>query len=289
LNRAQEGVTMPEQILATRRRFMEYRETILMLALPLLVAIGGATCECQGSGEQSANAPLMIDAGSDPCPHPLMPLIEGAHWTYEVTSAPTQSPSITELRVIEVTAKGRSRTAKLRKTAGVRQTVVEAFCNAEGVSFLPMFVELGPPLPTTMNYVPTVTNRTGALLLPPSQLRPGATWSHIVEAHTDQPGGKALTMDSQWQVEATNMGEQKVVVPAGTYQARQFKLVVTGHHRPPAEKEVVFTEQIADPPPMTFTYSLVEGVGVVQIEAEPREDRLGLRPRWVLSKVSLDR
>ncbi len=257
-----------------------------------LAAVGPVACECEPRGreepqsEPPAVTPLLADAGGHGCPHPLMPLVAGATWTYKVSSSPTKSPGIAELKVLELTTKGRATIAKVSKKVGPREVVVEAICNTEGVSFLPMFVYLGPPLTSSISYAPRVTKRSNALIPPVSKLRLGAEWTSSLEAHTEQPGGKALTLDSIWQVEASYLGEEEVTVPAGRFKARQVKLHVTGHHRPPAEKEVVFSETMSDPPPMTFTYSLAPGVGVVLIESEPLEDRPQIRPRWELTGLS---
>ena len=214
-----------------------------------------------------------------------MPLVEGARWTYQVGDAEAKQHVAAELQVLEVTAKGRSLTAKVKRTVGPGETTVSASCTSDGTSFLALFVPLGPPLPIEIGYAPTITKRTGALLPPMLKLRPGADWNYDLIAHTEQPGGKALTLDSQWSVEAVYSGEAKVEVPAGRYDVHQVKLKVTGHHRPPAEEDVVFDERIMDPPPMEFTYSLARGVGVVLIEGEMAANQATRRARWALTKV----
>ena len=228
----------------------------------------------------------MLDASSEGCPDPLLPLVKGATWTYEVSSSPAESPTVTKLEVVEITREGRALSAKVRKSVGVHETTVQAHCGSDGTSFLPMYVYLGPPLPASLEYAPSVTKREGALMPALRKLRPGAEWNHSVVVHTENPGGAALTMDSVWTVKASYIGEREVTVPAGRYEAKQIKLQVVGHHRPPEEEDVVFSERVADPPGMVFTYSISPGVGVVLIEAEPQAGRPSVRPRWSLKSVS---
>lgn len=258
-----------------------------MIVIALALACGLCGCRSCEQEDTGASAPrLLTDAGADGCPDPLFPLLKGARWTYEVSSTPSQSPSIIQLEVLETERTGRTVKASVRKTAGQLKTMVEASCSPDGTSFLSLFVFLGPPLPASLEYAPSVTKREGALVPPLGRLRPGLEWQHSVEAHTENPGGAALTLDSIWTVTASYLGERQVTVPAGTYDTRQVKLQVSGHHRPPEEEDVVFDEQVADPPGMTFTYSLAPGVGVVLIEGEPLPMRPQVRPRWVLSAVS---
>lgn len=255
---------------------------LLILSLTICVT-SCSTCESSGGG----TAPqTLLNPAAEGCPNPLLPLVKGAVWSYDVSSSPAQTPTVTEIEVLEITRKGSSLTAKLRKTVGNYKTTVEAFCNSEGSSFLPMYVYLGPPLPVALEYTPSVTKREGAMVPALERLRPGAEWEHSVVVHTERPGGTALTMDSDWSVSASYLGDREVTVPAGSYQAKQIKIQVVGHHRPPEEEDVVFSERVADPPAMVFTYSIAPGVGVVLIEAEPQADRPQIRPRWALRSIS---
>jgi hypothetical protein len=258
-----------------------------MMVLFVVLASWLAGCDSCEPGTGRARGPtLMTASGDGGCPDPLFPVLKGASWTYEVSSTPSQSPSIIELEVLDVERTGRSLKARVRKATSTYETTVEAVCSPDGSSFLSLFVYLGPPLPTSLGYSPATKVSEGPLVPPIAKLSPGLEWHHTIEAHTERPGGVALTMDSIWSVAASYLGEKEVSVPAGTYLARQVKLEVTGHHRPPEEDDVVFGERVADPPSMTFTYSLAPGVGVVMIEGDPMPSRPDVRPRWVLSAVS---
>ena len=226
----------------------------------------------------------MVDdvGGSDPCPHPYLPLLKGARWSYQLGDDPTR-PGRAELEVLNVETKGRGLTAHVKRTVGASVTTVEATCSPEGTSFLTFFIPLGPPLPVELNYVPRISKSVGVLLGPPNKLRSGQHWNYDLVAHTENPGGKALSMDSEWRVEVSYAGEEIVTVPAGRYDVKQIKLRVTGHHRPPEEEDVTFSERVMDPPSMGFTYSLAKGVGVVLIDGEPLEGPTTKRARWSLT------
>lgn len=255
----------------------------------LILAIGFAglfTCCSRSSSDETPQGPRLVEDtdGSGPCPHPYLPLVKGARWSYQLGEEPTKS-SRAELRVGEIQTRGPAITVKVKRTVGPAVTTVEAVCGSDGSSFLALFVPLGPPLPIKLNYVPRITKRAGALLAPPSLLKSGKSWSYEVVAHTANPGGNALTMDSEWSVKVQYAGQREVTVPAGRYDAIQLKLNVSVHHRPPEEDDVTFSGRIMDPPPMELTYSLSKGVGVVLIEGEVPPTKSAKRAYWALTGV----
>jgi len=261
------------------------RPTLLCLAGLVVGASCVTACSNRESPEVAPGPRILDDVSGAGCPHSYFPLVKGARWTYRLGQATDAKRTVAEIRVLDITRRGNLHTAKIKRSVGIMVTEVEAVCNNDGTSFLAFFVPLGPPLPVSYNFSPRITKRTGVLLPPVQRLRSGQTWTHEIEAHTSQPAGRALTMDSMYRVEAEYRGERIVTVPAGRYDTKQVRFVVNTHHRPPEEEDVVFTERMMDPPPMDFTYSIAEGVGVVLIEGEPPPDRPRTRARWELTKV----
>jgi hypothetical protein len=258
----------------------------LSLALAAALTLGVLPGCSERSSSEAPEGPRLIDApAATGCPHPLLPLIEGASWAYEVGADPGRTQTA-ELRVVRVEKRGSALTAEVRRRVGESSTTVEGVCGSEGTSFLAFFVPLGLPLPVQINYAPRITKRIGALLAPPSALKSGATWNYELVAHTEQPGGRSLTMDSSWQAHVEYGGERVVVVPAGRYDVTQLAVQVTGHHRPPEEEDVVFGDRVMDPPTMSYTYSLARGVGVVLIEGELDDQGRTRRARWALAGVT---
>lgn len=263
---------------------------IFLGALTLVFACSNDSADQSSSSSSSARAEEgprpFSDVETEGCLHPLMPLVKGARWQYELGAEDAPRKTQADIRVVDTVRAGNAITAKINRQVGPSKTSVEAYCNNDGVSFIAFFIPLGPPLPIKMNFAPRVTKRSGALLPPLAKLRKNATWDHEVTAHTERPGGKALTLDSSWMVKGRFVGEDEVTVPAGRYKVTQVELTVSGHHAPPAEKEIAFSDRIMDPPPMVFTYSFAKGVGVVLIEGEPPEGTKR-RARWALTNVEL--
>lgn len=255
-------------------------------ALLLAVALAGLLISCSRSSSDALQGPRIIDDvdTSATCPHAYLPLVKGARWSYQLGEDPTRSTRA-ELRVTELKTRGRAVDAKVKRAVGPSVTTVDATCSTDGTSFLALFVPLGPPLPIQLNYVPRITKRVGALLPPPSLLKSGKSWSYEVVAHTSNPGGNALTMDSEWSAKIQYAGQQEVTVPAGRYDVIRIKLKLSVHHRPPEEEDVTFSERIMDPPPMDLTYSLAKGVGVVLIEGESGGTKTAKRAYWALTEV----
>ena len=242
-------------------------------------------CHCPSSDEASPGPVLVEEPTNEgPCPHPYLPLIKGAGWSYQLGEDPSRATRA-ELRVMELEKQGRGVIAKVRRTVGPSVTTVTAVCGTEGVSFLAFFVPLGPPLPAKLNFSPRVTKRAGALLAPAVQLKSGESWDYQMIAQTRNPGGKVLTMESEWAVKVQYAGRQEITVPAGRYDAVQIKLHVSVHHRPPAEQDITFSDRIMDPPSMGFTYSLAKGVGVVLIEGDEVKGQPSKRAYWALTGV----
>jgi hypothetical protein len=266
------------------KRLNTARIGAIVAALVMTVACSNSSSS--ETSEQRQGPRLLQKVDSESCPHPYMPIIPGARWQYELGGADAPRKTKAELRVLETSRAGKSITAKISRHVGESKTTVEAFCNDDGASFLSLFIPLGPPLPIEMNYAPSITERIGALIPPLERLRKSEHWEHQIVAHTEQPGGKVLTLDSHWEVKGRFLEEREITVPAGSYKVKQVELTVIGHHRPPAEKDITFSSQVMDPPPMVFTYSLAEGVGVVLIEGEPMASSK-LRARWALTNVDI--
>jgi hypothetical protein len=254
----------------------------ILLAAPIALALAG--CSPRRTEEPPAGPALVASPAAEGCPHPFLPLIQGAGWVYEVgaTEGETQPA---ELLVTHIEKQGAAIKAQVKRTLGQSETTVEAVCNEDGTSFLAFFVPLGPPVPVSLNYTPRITQRIGALLPPASQLKTGAAWTYDLVAHTEQPAGKTLTMDSAWQAKIAYAGDRVVVVPAGRYDVKQLTVELTGHHRPPDEEDIVFSDRVMDPPVMSYTYSLARGVGVVLIEGELADGEHTRRARWALKAL----
>lgn len=249
-----------------------------------LIASTLAACSPRRPDEPPPGPRLVTDPAGDGCPHPYLPLIRGAGWVYEVGATEGQTQTA-ELLVTGLEKRGAAITAEVRRTLGQSETTVEAVCGTDGTSFLALFVPLGPPVPVQFSYTPQITKRIGALLPPASRLKTGEAWVYELVAHTEQPGGKTLTMDSAWQAKVAYGGDRVVDVPAGRYDVKQLTVGLTGHHRPPEEEDIVFSDRVMDPPEMSYTYSLARGVGVVLIEGELADGQHTRRARWALKAL----
>jgi hypothetical protein len=257
-----------------------------VLFLVIFASIG---CDASRRASDGAGPVVLRDPGSGPCPHSFFPLVEGARWSYELGEGERHQRTKAEIEVLKVTKRGAGHVAEVRRRVGTSELRVEALCESKGVSFLGVFVPLGPPIPGAHEVPPRTTERRGALLPSPSELRSGAEWTYGLTAHTELRGRKILTMDSLWSVEAAWLRKAAVTVPAGRYEVTQVSLKVSVHHRPPEEEDIMLSDRMMDPPTMPFTYSLAKGVGVVQIEGGPIPDRPGVRARWELTGVSVRR
>jgi hypothetical protein len=244
---------------------------------------------CRGAPEAQDGAVLLESPGPGPCPHPLFPVVVGARWTYELTSATSGKRTRAEITVLRVTKGEDGQVAEIRRTVGTLTTKVTASCNAEGASFLGLFVPLVPPVPAAVNVSPRIVAEKGPMLPPMGSLRAGTEWVHDLTVRSEIAVPQLLRMESVWEVRGKSLGAGEVRVAAGRYQVSKVRLEVAVHHRPPERDDVVLDDRTMDPPSMTFTYSLAEGVGVVLIEGEPLAERPNVRARWELVAVGRSR
>ena len=103
----------------------------LSLALAAALTLGVLPgCSERSSGE-APEGPRLIDApAATGCPHPLLPLIEGASWAYEVGADPGRTQTA-ELRVVRVAqhlpANSHFQTESVRVQAADSLSVPQAF------------------------------------------------------------------------------------------------------------------------------------------------------------------
>lgn len=222
--------------------------------LPTIVAASGSAGSESGGGGGATQAPTPVASGSvgrTACDHPYLPLRQGASWVYSSDDG-TQTWSVPS-----VSGDMNSATAMM-EIAFPQGTVSYTWnCGSDGVVSFD-FGTMGLPTSGFTSDI-TITSNSGAILPPPDQLVPGASWnnSFTEEVHTGAAGVE-FNMTLQANQIYTATGFETVSTGAGTFDA----LRIDGSGTFTANSDVAgsFTIDVQS------TYWVVEGVGFVRFE-----------------------
>lgn len=220
--------------------------------LPTLAASGAGGSGSDGGGSTQAPTPETGGAvGQTACDHPYLPLRQGASWVYSSDDG-TQTWSVPS-----VSGDMNSATAMM-EIAFPQGTVNYTWnCGADGVVSFD-FGTLGLPTSGFTSDI-TITSNSGAILPPPDQLVPGASWVNTFteDVHTGAAGVEFnMTLEANETYTAT--GFETISTGAGTFDA----LRIDGDGTFAVNNDVAgsFTIDVHS------TYWVVEGVGFVRFE-----------------------
>ncbi len=212
------------------------------------------------SGEAEATlAPTSGSGGSTSqtaCDHPYFPIRQGASWTYS-SNFGDQNWSVTS-----VSGDLNSATATMEMAFQEGTVTYTWNCGAEGVVSFD-FGTMGLPTSGFTSDI-TITSNSGAILPPPDQLVPGASWSNTFteEVHTGAAGVEFnMTMEAAETYTAT--GFETITTGAGTFDA--LRIDGSGTFTTNSDVAGSFTIDVQS------TYWLAEGVGFVRFETSAED------------------
>lgn len=180
--------------------------TVLALFASSVVACGST----QGGGQPAAQAPGPGAKGA--CANPYMPVLNGATWTYTVTTnvtgPSTSSSAITAVAADSFTLAVKSPQVSWTETWSCNQNGLLQLQNNGGATG----AALAGPDGTV-----TVTTKSNQGVTVPVAIRPGDTWTQTTVFSMSSSAGVSGTSSTTWTFKA--VGTATVTVPAGTFEA----------------------------------------------------------------------
>jgi hypothetical protein len=161
------------------------------------------------------------------CDYPYFPMRKGASWEY------TQGDQTISQKVTGVTGDANNATATLQIDIGQAASVTgEWTCSPDGVTSS-VFTDFQIPDAAASGAQIKMTSNSGALLLPPEKLAPGATWnSDYTMAVSMDAGGQAFNMTYEVHQEHAAVGVETITTTAGAFDAIRVevkgKIAITG-------------------------------------------------------------
>jgi hypothetical protein len=211
--------------------------------------------ERESGGGEATRAPTPAAGGyvsQTACDHPYFPIRQGASWVYSTDAGP-QTWSVTS-----VSGDLDSASATMEMVFQDVSITYSWSCGSEGVVSFD-FGTIGLPSDAGIGDI-TITSSSGAILPPPDQLVPGASWSN---AFTEEVNAGAAGVDFTMTMDAnetyTASGFETVSTSAGTFNA--LRIDGTGTFTTNTDVAGSFTTTAQ------FTYWLAPGVGFVRFES----------------------
>lgn len=220
------------------------------LLLPVLLPTREVSGPARGESTRISPLPTTGYPSQTACDHPYFPLRQGASWTYSGDYGP-QTWAVTS-----VSGDLTGATATMDTSfSGVNLTYTWN-CGSEGVVSFD-FGNIGLDIGSGIGEF-TITSNSGAILPPPDQLVPGASWSNAYtqEVNTGVDIGFNITIDVAESYTAT--GFETISTSAGTFEALRIDGSGTFDSSSSFADLITTTSQ--------FTYWLAPGVGFVRFD-----------------------